>query len=297
MSKLVPFCGVLTLLCLFLNLSSVPGNFAKAGSDPTVAAATTSRETSRKVDFLSRSNFTSDGEMYSGMWWQNRTVFMSNDFKSIEQLEWATWKAFESHRGGGGSVRLTRDWLDMSVEHLSTYVKHLDLQYKDQTAIRERLVNILQSYIHNAVEYPISSGTEELAVHSTIALLPLKAATKEPDNELIVLEMGATLASLWKVGIGRAIVVGVSESEQKVAEDAFALLKEKLAIRPMELAYVQSVNATAQDRKLVPRVALLGLQEVMHPDNTDAAAAQQAWLGSNPSRWNNVYFTEPDLLL
>jgi hypothetical protein len=306
MSKLVPFCGVLTLLGLFSNLSNVkvlrmetnyePGNFEKARSDPTVAAATASRETSRKVDFLSRSNFTSDGEMYSGMWWQNRTVFLSNHFDNVKMLEFASFNAFEMHRGGGGTVRLTRDWLDMAVEHLSTFVKHLDLHYKDQTAIRERLVNILQSYIHNAVEYPISNGTEELAVHSTIALLPLKAANKEPGNELIVLEMGATLASLWKVGIGRAIVVGVSESEQKVAEDAFALLKEKLAIRPMELAYVQSVNATAEDRKIVPRVALLGLQKVMHPDSTDAAA-KQAWLGSNPSRWKYVYFTEPDLLL
>ena len=266
------------------------------------AATTISRETSRKVEFLNKSDFGSDLDKYSGMWWQNRTVFLSrwNSFKHIKSLEAASFAKFRMYNGkngGGGGVRLTRDWLDMSVEHLSSYFKHLNKSYKNQRAIRERLVEIMQNYIDNVVGYPnISSGTDELAVHSTIAILPLTASAKEPDNEMMMFEMAATIASLWKVGIGRAIVVGVSEREQKLAQDTFAMLRVQLAIRPMELAYVQVFNTTAEDRRLVPRVALFGLQNVMHPNNTDSAA-QQAWLGSDPSRWKYVYFTEPDLIL
>jgi hypothetical protein len=270
-----------------LNASS---DYLKAGNDTT--------ETKRKVEFLTESDFFGENEMYSGMWWQNRTVFLTDHFERITSSEGASFAAFNRQgQKPGGGVRLTRDWLDMMVEHLSKYVKHLDSHYNKQLAVRERLVEIMQNYIHNAVGYPTNEETEEeLAVHSTIAILPLKAAAEEPENELIVLEMGATLVSLWKVGIGRAIVVGLSESEQKLAQDTFALLKEKLAIRPMELAYVQTVAATIEESLLVPRVALVGLQKVMESDNTDAAA-QQAWLGSDPSRWKYVYFTEPDLIL
>jgi hypothetical protein len=308
MSMLVPFCGVLALLSFISNFSVIQYDYRKM-SMGTISCETgkTSQssthnfvktETNQKVQFLNRSDFGSDGEIYSGMWWQNRAVFLTDHFEKVKMLEYASFNAFAMHDGrtSGGGVLLTRDWLDLSVEHLSKYVKHLDLYYKEKSAVRERLMEILQTYIHNAVGYPISSGTEELAVHSTIAILPLKAAAGETENELIVLEMGATLASLWKVGIGRAIVVGVSESEQKLAEDAFALLKEKLAIRPMELAYVQHLAVTIEESLLVPRVALVGLQKVMHPSNTDAAA-QQAWLGSDPSRWKYVYYTEPDLIL
>lgn len=111
-------------------------------------------------------------------------------------------------------------------------------------------------------------------------------------------EMAATITLLWKVGIGRVLVVGVSETEQQLAQDTFAMLSVQLAKRPMELAYVQSFNATAKDRALVPRVALLGLQMVMYPNHKDVTA-QHAWPGSssNPSRWKYVYFTEADLSL
>ena len=286
-----------------LLTSNTTTSVAPKSDTSTVTAATTiSRETSRKVEFLNSSAFGSHVEMYSGMWWQNRTVFLSrgNHFESIRGLERASFLTFQMHtrkNDDGGGVRLTRDWLDMSVEHLSTYIKHLNKYYKDQRAVRERLVEIMKTYIDNVVGYPIiSSGTDELAVHSTIAILPLTAKAKEADNEMLVFEMAATIASLWKVGIGRAIVVGVSEKEEKVAQDTFTMLSLQLAIRPMELAYVRVFNATAEDRRLVPRVALLGLQKAMHPNNTDYAA-QQVWLGSDPSRWKYVYFTEPDLIL
>ena len=42
-------------------------------------------------------------------------------------------------------------------------------------------------------------------------------------------------------------MVGVSEREQKVAQDICSMLSVQLAIRPMELVYVQVFNATAED--------------------------------------------------
>ena len=122
----------------------------------------TSIESTRRQVNLNKSDFGGRGEMYSGIWWQNRAVFLSNNFKGVDRLENATFSTF---RGGGG-VRLTRDWLDMSVDHLSKYVKHLNLHYKEQKDVRERLVEILRSYIHNAVlGTHVSSAVME--IHTT----------------------------------------------------------------------------------------------------------------------------------
>ena len=104
------------------------------------AATAISRETSRNVEFLNTSDFESQIEICSDMWWQNRTVFLSRGdrFESIQQLEQASFATFQMHtrkNDDGGGVRLTQDWLDMSVEHLSTDVKHLNKYCKDQRAI------------------------------------------------------------------------------------------------------------------------------------------------------------------
>ena len=69
--------------------------------------------------------------------------------------------------------------------------------------------------------------SSDLAARSTIALLPLKASNNQEERETGLLQLASTLASLWRVGIGRVTVVGVSEREERLALDAFNLIQEK----------------------------------------------------------------------
>lgn len=235
-------------------------------------------------------------ELYSGMWWQDQEHFLNTSF-SVQNLEGATFNAFSKRPGGYKGVRRTVDWLDFSVEHLSKYTKHLASE-KKETMVREGLVEILATYIRNVPGLELSLWSPELAVYSTIAILPVKASSNQFSNEITKLQLGATLASLWRIGIGRAVVVGISNSERKLTTEAFELLKGKLSIRSTEFAYAEYDNSTTADEKLVPRIAIKGLQHAMRKaqDTPDDVHVEE-WLGPDPNRWKYVYFTEPDLVL
>ena len=189
---------------------------------------------------------------------------------------------------------MTVNWMDLSVEHLSKYIKHFG---REGPTVQQRLTEILMSYLDNAQAVDLSSFSSalELAVHNTLVLIPLKANKLKQDNNLSQLQLAATLASLWRFGMGRAVVVGVSDLEREIAEGAFGLLRERLSVHSMELAYVEYTNNDTPTKN-VPRLALKGLQFVMNPSNIDNAQTQE-WLGPNPDHWKYVYYTEPDLLL
>jgi len=246
----------------------------------------------RTIEFLTRSNFKTHNEIYGGMWWHSRDLFLLTSFDTITMLEHASLNAFIRH---GGSTRLTRDWLDFSVEHLSKYVRHLMRDTHPVT--KQRVADLLAAYIRRTIHYDMSS-LDDLAMNSTIAVVPFRATYG--DNQMLVLQMAATLVSLWKIGIQRILVVGLSDNEEKVSNVAFDILHDHTSLQTIELAYVTYPNATRRDRIMVPRIALTGLQAVMRQSlgqNATINLDVQAWLGANPTRWKYVYFTEPDLIL
>jgi hypothetical protein len=236
----------------------------------------------------------SDPELYSGMWWQDRVSFLAINF-TIPFLESASFEAITRRPNGKSRTFMTVDWLDLSAEHLSKYIKHF-IRSRAPVVV-DGIRNILANFTRNVRGWDLSS-MPDVAVHETIALLPIRGSTLAFDRHLILLQLAATLASLWRTGIGRAVVVGLSDLEKEIADEVFALMKDHLAIRPMELAYAQNVNNTVADAKIVPRVALRGLQFAMnsskHAMNENVV---EEWLGSDPDRWKYVYFSEPDLIL
>jgi len=248
----------------------------------------------REIEFVLPSEIYEIGEYYSGMWWQNKDYFLSTNYDNdIVALEQASFRLFYSRTE---KVRLVRDWLDFSVEHLSKYIKHMITM--KEAVIQETLIDIVQEYIRRTSYFNVQHPPNSV-VSSTIALVPFRSSRGQ--QPILVTEMAATLASLWQIGIPRALVVGLSQEEEDASQEAFALLQDKIAIHPMELAYVTYFNASDDDRKLVPRLALTGLQKVMRQsleNSTDGTNEEvEAWLGSDPLRWKYVYFTEPDLLL
>jgi hypothetical protein len=116
------------------------------------------------------------------------------------------------------------------------------------------------------------------------------------------LELAATIASLWNVGVGRALVIGISDAEHQLANETFALLHNNTKADPArntELAYVKIQPTTKEEKRNVPKLALNKLQNItkQHANGTQIEDEVEAWFGLDPDRWKYIYFTEPDLLL
>lgn len=272
--------------------SSIYSNFENNNVRRTQQHNDTMRH-NRTVHFLNPSDFGSYGEYYSGMWWQRRDHFMNTNYTEIELLEEASFQSFQENR----DIRLTRDWMDFAVEHLSQYVKLL----LAQDAVADSIAAVLAKYIQRTEPFHLTN--DDLAVHSTLAVLPLRVTSNHPkENDLLALELAATLISLWKVGIPRAVVVGVSEQEEVIANQSFAFVQKKMAssaVRdPMELHSIEYVDASSKSKRLVPKIALRALQTAFQQSEQQIEMEHvHSWLGSHPERWKYVYFSEPDLVL
>jgi hypothetical protein len=256
----------------------------------------------RNVSFMKRPEFQLN-DPYSGMWWQDLEHFHLINAGQLGHLEAASFIAFHHKRGSSSRVRMTRDWFDLAVEHLSMYHRHFRLS-REKTGIPfERIKSQLLGYIQKAKAYPLE---KDAAPASTIVLCAFNVKkmmkkgphyhTGENENQVRIHSLAATLASLWQVGMGRIVVVGGQAEDEEAAKVAFDLIRGKTN-SSMELSFVISSNATTglDDNDLTPKQAIGGLQVALNGKFN--ASHTQEWLGDNPKRWKYVYFTEPDLIL
>jgi hypothetical protein len=256
----------------------------------------------RKVLFMKRPEFQL-GDPYSGMWWQDLEHFHLIKAKNINHLEAASFNTFRHKRGSSSRIRMTRDWFDLAVEHLSMYHRHFGLD-REKTGIPfERIKAQLLGYIQKAKAYPLQ---KDAAPASTIVLCAFNVKkmlkkgpryhTGEKENQVRIHTLAATLASLWQVGMGRVVVVGGQPEDEEAAGVAFDLIRKKTN-SSMELSFVIGSNLTTglDDNTLTPKQAIGGLQVALNGKFN--ASYTQEWLGDNPKRWKYVYYTEPDLIL
>ena len=256
----------------------------------------------RNVLFMKRPEF-EQGDPYSGMWWQDLEHFHLIKAKDINHLEAASFNAFHHKRGSSSRVRMTRDWFDLAVEHLSMYHRHFGLNHEKTGIPFERIKSQLLGYIQKAKAYPLQ---KDAAPASTIVLCAFNVKsmmkigpryqTGEKEDLVRIQSLAATIASLWQVGMGRVVVVGGQPEDEEAARVAFDLISGKTNTS-MELAFVIGSNVTTglDDNTLTPKQAIGGLQLALNGKfNTSHT---QEWLGDDPKRWKYVYYTEPDLIL
>jgi hypothetical protein len=250
----------------------------------------------RNVTFLAESDWHKPKEAYSGMWWQTTEHFLKSEWVHFDTLEIASFKAFR-----GGRVRKTRDWLDLSVTHLSGYYKHFmtkDQDHENESIALAHIGNHLDDYVNKtAIQYQVPAA-EASAAPDTLAVLPFVAISQDT-SDLVNKALNATLASLWQAGIGRCVVVvGGShqltlDAETNLVESIFETMQDKLDQSPMQLGIVAYDSLPKKDRLMMPRVALRGLQLAMR-GNLSLSETNE-WLGEED--WKYVLFTEPDLVL
>ena len=282
------------------------------------------RESEYKVNFIPKGAI--GDEVYSGMWWQPIDAMLKVNYTQVAIKEAVTFKTYREVNRRSKRVMATADWLDMNVEHVSKYVKHF-LHHKwlsreerirgvssssseNHTGqrLKARVGEILQLYINTTSmkSYHHNRVDDSSAVQRTIAVLPLRAESTEFfDFELVTLQVAATVASLWNVGMRRIVVAGVSKNEQRAYGDIEELLRPHQKIRKIELGYVDmgsGYKLTEKDMNNVPRLANVQFQRAMQVHRSkDSRRGNKKlvsdWFGKEPSQFEHIYFSEPDLLL
>jgi hypothetical protein len=278
----------------------------------------------RRVHWLDHKH--TDGKMcdyYSGSWLIPIQNFQSLPAQDIRTLEDASHQVYYSSKQ---DVRMSVDWLDFSVEHLSRWYKKLDMfqERHNDIAINKITGNLLR-YLQNTplgtkklVDSASSSSSSSSSepslplLHPTIAVVSAASMlnTKTPTSlkrstDLTITTLGATVASLLRAGFGRVVCTGITEEDKLAVKETFALIAEQYAdrgdwITTTEFSYVsmeEEFYKSQYNSINRPKGTVCGLQKAFRGDFN--ASYTEKWLGTNrdPSYWKYVYFTEPDLVL
>jgi len=256
-------------------------------------------------------------DAFAATWWQSTERFLGQDFRSMDAVEDGCFSMFER---SFEDVRMTRDWLDFSVEHLSKWWGVMGALETDNPAISDRIVRKLEEYVRRSWTEIVVGGSEvgTEVTKSTIVVLPFLAyqSTDHPPrgDTLTIASLAATLASLLRVGMGRVVVFGHLSDDVHMVQRAFALLRNGAAdsnerasqtalptsqIGPMEVGYIRAKDPplTFDNDLNIPKAALLSLRRSLKGNSNKEE--RDLWFGgtNGDSRWKYVYLTEPDTIL
>lgn len=263
----------------------------------------TSPEQRQKVHFLGRSQLTRR-DTFSASWLQSTQDFMRMNLTRITFCEAAAFAAFarRTHK-----LRMTLDYLDLSVEHLSKWWKILYFQ-RNQVAY-DSIIYHLDQYIRRYDQFPTPIQPIFGNTLALIAFMPYGKKDDERGFHLTVVSLAATLESLRRAQMGRVVVIGLLEDDKYFVRDAFRYLADTVPFQHMEVTFVQGSLAygyTKFDNINVPRAALYGVKEAFNislmavSERTEFQTQyMNEWFGDDreASHWKYVYLTEPDSIL
>ena len=161
-------------------------------------------------------------DYFSATWIQPMSTFLKLDTEEIINVEMGVFRVWKDNLS---RMRMTLDWLDFSVEHLSKYWKNAQVFY-DPVPFTF-ITSILERYIQRAnLEMSNDSPSALQETIAVIAFQPYGSGHKPQEaRNLTIVSLAATLASMIQVGFGRILVVGYNEpSDAEFAHDAFAFL-------------------------------------------------------------------------
>ena len=242
-----------------------------------------------------------DAEAYSGSWWTSVSNFLR--YKEVEETfgsrEGASFELFGANRD---KVRMTKDWLDFSAEHLSMWWK---LVASSPQSI-DKVIGIMTNYTLSRAK----PGPGLKVPRETLVVVSYQ---ERSNKELSKWSLAATISSHAAAGMGRIIVSGVLPQEKDLVEKVFDVIRSQFEPNPPELSFCLALNETTGDNGFVNinRTSLKKLRFVLLGKNVTEADVQ-CWLGDTEvvktpeakeyepimqSKWNYVYFTESDLLV
>lgn len=230
---------------------------------------------------------TDGGDLFSASWIMNLSLVMRVDINDVKTVEDGCFGPFRQLNRWGFPVGQTRDWFDLSVEHLSHYWRAAEV-CNDRSTYDMFLAH-MNNYISNV------KLVEPSPLRDTIGILAFQPYScscialpgEEPctGQELTKTVLTATLKSLQRAGLGRVVVVSTIDTSDYEPRD--------VSFGKTHVVYIKVDPATTKTEFIennMPHGAIANLQNAVR--NNDVT-----WLGENPMRWRSVLLTEPDMIL
>ena len=251
---------------------------------------------------------------FSAAWWQSRDLFLR--YKKVEKIsaspEGASFEVFDINEE---NMRVTRDWMDLNVEHMSKWWKTVldDYNSDPDKQYLERILNIFENYVYSKdrvmfwdsldmIEKDGTHSDDWLDVaQSTIAVI---AFMPYEERALTKWSLSATLMSLVQIGVGRIVVSGESSKESKeIVQEAFD--EVRLATKDWKTStnkeltgfeFCVCANATpamyADDGPNIPKAALKRLRHVfLNKKNGSKDKIRKCWAGGPTTTMNTTNAT------
>ncbi|CAB9518879.1 expressed unknown protein [Seminavis robusta] len=298
-----------------------PEENSKGGDDSSSSLSKEELLKDRPVYFM-KNGQVNEKDAFSASWIQRTEDFLVMDLRRINICEDAAFKAFKYRRH---RLRMTLDWLDFSLEHLSKWWKMLKI-FEFQTVF-DTAKTRFDNYLAKAATFPMEENPSFIETVAVIAFQQYKdGKQKEQSYQLTKLSLASTMESLRRAGMGRIVVVGRPKGldpwgeDYLVCQDTFRHLKglvegETVAnttlatmVGNMEVAFVEFNETDAKTPHLaknVPKATLVGLKTALQhsiqkePLTDQETEFMKQWLGDRqePTYWRYVYLTEPDSIL
>ena len=269
-------------------------------------------------------------DYFSATWLLNRERFLDIDSSKIGIVEDAVFIALGDAPNVYPYSKMSKDWTQFSVEHMSHWWKLFEVMIGDRNQLMEHFQSIFQKQVDKVADSiadttTMITSTPTTALKETIAMIafaPYPAAvdpTGEKGIKFTAHSLAATIAPLIRVGFGRIVIVGLNDNDMENIDPSCDILidsfkkndirAEKIThdetviakIGDIEVSYVrvtdQRIYGTPFIPRNVPRAAVVLMQKAMNGKLDDSET--EKWLGKNrdPAYWKYVYLTEPDTIL
>ena len=258
-------------------------------------------------------------EGFSASWWASVSSFLR--YKDVEIVSPSPEGAsFELFIANIDKVRMTKDWLDFSVEHMSKWWKILEVEHNGPAL--DRVIDILTKYTtsRRIVDY----GEKKNVPQETLVVVAYQPYAQ---TELTKWSLAATMSSYVSVGMGRIVVSGRLPEEEELVLAAFDIVKKQFQPNSLmtELSFCLAFNeatGNASTHYNVPKAALKKLRHVLLGLGDVSEGDIECWLGGETnitpikkeaetatvnkkfepivqvqSKWKYISLTEPDILL
>jgi hypothetical protein len=220
-------------------------------------------------------------DLFSASWIMNLSRFKNINTDTIATIEDGCFQPFLQYIN---DVRMTRDWLEFTVEHMSKWWKAINIFEHKQTL--DAFIATLERFGHEP-----AANTVGVNLSNTIAIVPFmayrsRANTGQGQGQALTVSMlKACLRSMSRYGMGRVVVVvptvGDRDTYERLVPAMFGDTTVVFRVVTQVKTRFISIN--------MPYGAIVGLQRAFESDDDN-------WLG-NETRWDSVYLTEPDTLL
>ena len=165
------------------------------------------------IQYLSSQDFVELKNAYSAAWWQSVDRFQQVNLTAIQNPEGAVFETVINNNQNHSldDIRMTKDWLYLSVEHLSKWWKVLEFDNPKLPRTFDRIVDILWHYTHRDIKHERLQSGSTSPMKDTVGVLAYAPIHSNINvDRAIMLEVvvfSATLHSLLRQGIGRLVIV------------------------------------------------------------------------------------------